>query len=535
MRETVHRSCQGLLNAVIPYALFSYTAVAVYYYILWALNDYPNEYREGAGLHLATLLAEGVNPFGNQAPDAFYYMYGFVPAMLAGPLYALTGSESLVILRLVSLIAILLTAAVVAASVWKFTNRSFPPLLAGLLMLHTGWVTHELVARPDQVGTLFYVAGAILLAYKSTISSAVVSALLITLAFYSKQYFIVCAGPLFIGALFINWRRGVIFATSLGVTLLVTVGLVQFAFPRYFCMVLLSYGATPTSLEHLFLQSREFRVSYWPLFLLCAIGLVAMWKSEGQSAQGKHASTNRVHTESVTSRSVSDKFLCLYWGIQMAFAALVLVYLGQNPGAFVTYFNQFLLMPLIMLSATASQSIIHKWYRVYLLYAVIFVSLFQTGMRLHFTESLTKDELSAWARASRLVADAGANVDLRSPLFVKEALRANLGVFSNGLQAHEWFLETYTSLKSSGSPILYLFPAAKEMAESSEVYVRKSTALLSSGAAALVVTDNFIADQEAVLLAEGYSIVEELPLRSGSQGWLVRFWQKPGEPSAIRQ
>ena len=532
---TTCRFCQSLLNRAIPYSLVAYAVLAINNYIYWTLNKYPNEYREGAGLHLTALLAQGVNPFGNQAPDSFYYMYGFVPAMLAVPFYALTGSEGFLILRIVSLMAIMLTAAVVALSVYKFTNRSFPPLLAGLLMLHTGWATHEIVARPDHVGTLCYVAGAILLAYKRSITSAVVSALLITLTFYSKQYFIVCAGPLFVGALFINWRRGVIFAISLGVALLVTVGLVQFAFPRYFCMVLLSYGATPTVLEHLFLQSREFLVSYWPLILLGGIGLTVTWKSEGQRDEAKHAGTNTARTGSNTSRCVPDKPLCLYWGIQMVFAVLVLMYLGQNPGAVITYFNQFLLLPLIMLSATASQSIIHKWYRAYLLYAVILISLFHTGLRLHFTKKLTEEELHAWERASRHVANARTDIDLRSPLFVQEALKGNLSFFNNGLQAHKWFLETYASLISSQSPLLYLFPAAEKMAQSSEAIIRKTAALPDSETATLVVTDTFLADQEATLLAKGYNMVEELPVRSGSQSWLVRFWRRQVKPSVIGQ
>ena len=509
------------LAKLIPIILAGYAVYAGYYYLNWLTNPYPNEYREAANLHLASLFTRGVNPFGADAPNTFFYMYGFFAGLLNVPFLCLPGCDGLVALRLASLTCLLATAGIVEWYVRRWAPPAWPKWLGFLLVLQTGWITHELIARPDQLGMLLYVCSALVLVCGRGKSTALLAAFLLVLSFYTKQYFILLGAPLFVGAIFTGWQRALAFGLGAGAILLVSFPVVDRVFPYYFSMAVLTYGPTGSEAHsnfwHLRQQIRFWGLTYWPLVLTLLLGCLQLLR---KSSSPEHA---EVLAPEKSDHDGQRHFW--FWLLQFVGGGVFLLYLGKNVGAFLTYFNQFLLVAAVILAALSFRYLLSDVVRFFLVLCIIAVSLFHVGRSFQFTMPLTAEEQENWRRAGSLVLQAGENIDLRTPLLAAQAIELDLPFFDNGLHAYEWLRKTHDSLAQSKSPLLTYFSSEELLAKLGEYQTARAKRLASSREL-LIVTDNFGPDKTEEIKGLGYEAFLELPLRSGGQYWQVRFWRK---------
>jgi hypothetical protein len=494
-----------------------------FHYFEWLKNPYPNEYREGAGLHATLLFSEGVNPFKEGAPPTFFYMYGFLYPLVASFFYKAVHTNGFLMLRLISISCLVVTSILVALRA-KQMGSAIPSLLIALVILKTGWITHELVGRPDQLAMLLSTICYILLTGSEKIFATTVAAGLLVLTFYTKQYFFFLGLPMMIGTAFFSLQRALTFGFVAIFLLVVSLICVDLIYPHYFPMTLLSYGAQPLSLKHLFRQTGDFFSNFWPLVFLCVFPLI-----RSPFSLATRSNTNRLYDTNALSWERMDSPNHLkFWSAQLVGGILLLILIGVVPGAWRTYFNQFLLVPLVFIAAALSSS----WRETRLFWlslcTLVIVSLLQVGRSersLYFTPPLTSAERKSWQEATDTALNCGEKIDIRSPLFVKTALENNLRFFQNGLQANEWLDLAYDGLKSRSPKIAQLFRHSETLLAAGKQYNEDRITAAQIGGGFVVCTDNVSIADEELLLHQGYQVFSQQTLRSGRQVWNVKFWR----------
>lgn len=514
-------------NIVAPFAirilLFLFAISAFGLYAVWLVNPFPNEYREGASLYAVNLMTQGINPFSEQAPESFFYMYGFIGPWMVSLVQRVLGDHGFLCHRLFSLACLTAAALVVEAEARRLSRGRFPRGMAFLLLLPAGWITHELVSRPDNLALLLFVLAATLLNRSRHWYGAVVPAVCILLSFYTKQYFVLMVVPMFVGALLVSWRKALVFGFVFTFLFFPSLVVVKAVFPHYFPMAVLAFGKSPLAWPHLARQCAAFGLFYWPLIVV-----VGWWAARAlprskftlEGFWNVNGPLMRI-TQSAAASSEREGSLASY-AVLLVVNSVLLIPLGANKGAVLTYFYQLLLPPLILLASAAFSRDFR--FRPGLLYCVCFFSVFHMGGFYAFTPPLAAAERQAWREAEALIASAGRSAKLESALFVGPALKNEVACFDCGLFAAEWLSKSYESLQEKRSFLRTLFPSAPDLIERCGSYTSACAETLHSGGFSLVVTDQYRATDDKTLLRLGYTKVKTLRLRSGRQVWPVDFW-----------
>jgi len=519
--------------------MISFSIYAAFHYAVWLFNPFPNELREGISLEIVSLMAKGINPFSNESPDSFFYVYGFVGSWLITLLQKIFGEHGFILHRFVSLLCILVSAGLVEMQARRISDNRFPKWLAFLMMLSSGWIfSSELIARPDHLALLIYILTVVLLVNSKHAFSCIIAALLTVLTFYTKQYFILMSVPMFLGMLMVNMRLAFIYGFAFAGFFLGSLFAVQWIYPHYFPMAFLTYGilGSSSSLFHLVKQMAVFSLFYWPLLLFVTIGLILLFRNCSIIFSG-FTSLNKPFFK-IQAPIISDDrrmTVIIFYCALFFTTSLILCWIGTNQGAILSYFYQLLLMPIIILTSALYFILDNRERRQkQFLYAVCIFSLIHLGGFYNFTKPLSNNEKLAWRDAEALLAQSGSNICILSPLFVKYALNHNVIDFDPGHDYGGWLRASYRELEQKQSPIRNLFPNAKQLIEKYDRYIRLRAMKVNSGAFDLLVTDQSDGLQSTYKL--GYVKIKKMQLRTGGQTLGVDFWKrKKASPSQIYQ
>jgi hypothetical protein len=504
--------------------MYIFALLAATLYTIWLLNPFPNEYREGASLFIVRLFADGQNPFSNNSPPSLFYMYGFLAPWIISLFDRVFGDHGFFIHRLLALIWLLAAALIVEFEARRLDGGGFPRWLAFLLMFPAGWISHELISRPDNLALVLFVASSVLLARLSHWLAPVAAAVCILLSFYTKQYFVLMTIPLFIASLLVCWRNAFIFGFSFALFFFPSLYVVNDVLPYYFPMALLAFGGTTTDFLHLLKQTAAFGFFYWPLLLLVGLAGVRWLRQHPSSWFNALTITNTLPVifggggKAVSPRLRSIRFYAAVFLINTSF----LVWLGLNDGAVMTYFYQLLLPPLIILSASVTFR--RERCRKASLYLICIISMLHLSGLYLFTLPLNEMERAEWSEAEALVDKHLNSVALHSPLFVRQALANKVECFDCGLFAVEWLRKAYDRLQVNRSFLACLFPSAPDLIERCDTYTKGCDLKMRKGEFTLIVT-GIVSDGEMEQLTQhGYRKAKEMRLRSGAQIWPVKFW-----------
>ena len=503
--------------------MYVFTFSTATLYMVWLLNPFPNEYREGASLFVVRLFTDGNNPFSNESPPSFFYMYGFLGPLAISLLDRAFGDHGFFIHRLLALIWLLGAALVVEFEARRLSEGVLPRWLAFLLMLPAGWISHELISRPDNLALLLFIASSVLLARFSHWSAPVAAAVCILLSFYTKQYFVLMTIPLFIASFLICWRSAFLFGFSFTLLFFPSLYAVNEALPYYFPMALLAFGGTTMDVLHLLKQAAAFGFFYWPLLLVILLAGIRWLRLQHNG--GHHgfavAAASLLRSKGRGSAPSKPQGIAFYFCVFFVNCVLLML-LGSNTGAVMTYFYQLLLPPLIILAA--STFCVDEKFRQTSLYLICIFSMFHLLGFYSFTSPLTSKEKAQWVKAESFINSHGSNVVLKSPMFVRSALKNEVEHFDCGLYAVDWLKESYNKLHLNRSPLLPFFPSAPELIQRGSEFTTARDLKLMSGACTLVVATS-VSDIEALQLRQhGFQKADEIHLRTGAQVWPVEFW-----------
>lgn len=167
--------------------------------ICTVFTNAPRELRDAANVAAAQRLAHMQNPYildVNQHFIEYINVYPPLNMLLAAFLHLLTGSNLYKVFYALDFIYIVITATVIACFIKKNFNTSlFVTLLSFSASLTLGWRTGFISTVPDHLGMLICI---ILLLCVHKNKSILLQAVLSILAFYSKQYFLAIAATVFL-------------------------------------------------------------------------------------------------------------------------------------------------------------------------------------------------------------------------------------------------------------------------------------------------------------------------------------------------
>ncbi|MFZ4395741.1 MAG: hypothetical protein ACOYOU_08965, partial [Kiritimatiellia bacterium] len=317
----------------------SFGLFALAHYIYWIVNPFPNEFREGVSLDIVNLLIRGINPFSPEAPPSFFYMYGFLNAWLIAGLGWLVDDNSYVLHRLISVTCTVASGVLIAWEVRRQTRSRVLTLLAFLLMLVTSRVNNEASARPDQLGLLVTVAGLVVANRVKRLWGVFLLAILVVVAFYAKQYFLILGVEIFVYLAVVNRIRALWFGVMSGLVLVGSLVLVNKVYPDYFAMTVLAFGGSGMSTKYMMRQFFSFGSYYFPLLVFSALSFRHLLRRENlciRPAVGDNPNSKLAPPiVEMANLGIARNWTVYHSSILVA--GLALLHLGQCDGAQMSY------------------------------------------------------------------------------------------------------------------------------------------------------------------------------------------------------
>jgi hypothetical protein len=506
-----------------------YLIWATAHYVYWIRNPFPNEFREGVSLDIADLMARRVNPFGPEAPGSFFYMYGFLNSWLVVGLGKLFGTNNYALHRLVSAACTVLAGLLIAWEVHRRCKSRVLSVLSFELMMVTSWVLNEANARPDQLGLLLSTAALVSAQRIRRAWGVALAALLTVAAFYAKQYFVIVGLEIFLYLLFLSKARALALAVVTSLLLIATVVLVDRMYPTYFAMTILAYGEQPGSVRHLLNQMTAFAAFYGPLLALAGVAFVRLFRGVKTSMTlrgwGRPLIVLSKRDALATTTALEAEWTVYHAGFIVG--GLALLWMGLNPGSFMSYFYQLLLPSTVVMGMAGLNTCCPARLRLPAVIMIICCSVFHYTGKYSFTAFLTADQEAAWSKAHAILdAQPHGEMYLGLPIFVDHALRRHVRYYQNGHTPwNELLVSAWDRLRARAPRIANaIFPMAPAIGEKYRRFNREIVEGISAGKFGLVVTGSDRMAGSDAALAREYLLLDTLKLSTGRQEITCEFW-----------
>ena len=198
---------------------------------------YPKELLEPSNIMLTNQLLEGKNPYAlsvlSDKVPGVNYDYAFLGSLIAAAISKITGCSAITAHFCISLFSILATGVLGFLTVRDQTRTTVAPCLASILFMFCHWRFGYISAAPDDLGLFFFVLTLYLAACPQIRNKPVICAIGITLCFYTKQYFVFVAVPVFIYMLLHSRREALkLFAWTVAINA-VAAALITLSWPLY--------------------------------------------------------------------------------------------------------------------------------------------------------------------------------------------------------------------------------------------------------------------------------------------------------------
>ena len=546
-----------LVLNIIAFAVFLYT----FFFLLSILRlsfEYrhiPNEYREAANFDLTLTFLNGINPY------ALDTLRGNVPACVFqyGPLFSLLTAGIHFILPFIDIFtlhylvafACVLAAGLMAAVIaYEQAQTLMPSACVFLFTIACTWRYGYINAVPDTLGVtvlvlIFFIETRNSIKGKDFYEAALSVALL-----YIKQYFVIISLSLFIYKLISDKKAWVRFSISGLFLLAVSIFIINYTCPLYFTYTLLivhgvsgqSVAASHPLFSFVSLPKAGLSGSFlagvipsageasglpstgWAFEILQLKSLISIFVFVfiGMIAGVIRAFASR------TPRYISSRLFVIH----SAVAFMALLFLGQNDGAWLSYYLQ-LLMPSVLIYSFVSveKDVMDNGSKKYakalyliLMFLMVMYTTYKMDSRLPYFEK-SSEALSEWEKAYRYCDSYASEGEIlyRAPLGIN-ALSNRRYLYDNGheMAIHQEFLDEYNS------SLFYqkLFPYGGRLMEQHIRYreemrqkvLRHEYSLVMSTA-----TDGELVEQKD-LEAGGYIKMDTLRLDMGWAYYDVDFW-----------
>ena len=479
--------------------------LAVLFIFTWAWKAFhllqvphPAEYRDLATIQLTQLFSRHVNPYSSANNPPFFYLYGFLFSLVVSPLARLAGSELVLLHKIVTLLCVLCASFLASLEVRRNTRSLLLQTFCFALMLMTGWNNAPFIVRPDSFGLLLTLLIPFILRRNDSYPAIALCAVLTIAAFYTKQYFLFIAAPVFVYVLLKDWRKAAFFIAASSVLAAGSVFLVRAVFPGFFYASLVAQAnSVGGPIRHLLLQSLAFARRTWPLFLLMCYPLVKRGEESG---------------------------LRIYY-LVFATAAACLFFIGTNTGAWLSYYYQLALPSMSIIGLSMLARVQRGLYQAIFLLLIAAASLFNVPKNFQFFPAPRKENKATWERAYALLDRHKSPQMLLSPVFADYTCRNSLEPVDNGNT------EYYENLRISKNTLtmrilgVLLPDIAAQFGRYAAWRAMLSRNVQEQEYTIIAVTKNYhpLVDQDD--LEKFYRRIDEANLQlAGEKSWPIEFW-----------
>ena len=536
--------------AVILYTLFFIISICR---ISFLGRHIPNEYREAANFDLTLTFLKGINPYAlgtlNDTVPACVFQYGPLFSLITAGVYmAVPFADIFSLHYIIAFICIMAAALMATIVVYENTETILSPACAFLFMTACTWRYGYINAVPDTLGItllvlIFFIETRKNLHGKEYIEAAVSVALL-----YTKQYFIIIALSLFIYKLITDKKAWIKLSLSGILILCASIVIVNITCPLYFTYtILIVHGVSGQSVA-----------ATHPLFSGISIpgtAIISLTAAETAAEEANGLPSSGWAFEIMQLKSLISIFMFVFAGmiagIARAFAEkkprfnasrlfvihsgvafIALLYLGQNDGAWLSYYLQLLMPPVIIYTIISTEKdVLNEEQkkgasRAFFLLMILMVmyTTYKTDSRLPYFEK-SAEVMADWEKAYGYC-DAYASsgeILYRAPLGIN-ALANDRYLYDNGheMAIHQRFLDEY-----NGS-LFYqkLFPYGGRIMEQHIQYRGIMKEKVFDHEYSLVLTTATDGDlvSEEDLKNGGYIKIDTIPLDMGWAVYDVDFW-----------
>ncbi len=567
---------KNIMNAI-GILIFAYAFILIIFIGRTSLADisFPNEYREAANIQLTMEFLKGNNPYSLSAYSGpvpgLIYVYGPLYSLFTALFCLVFPADVIFMHYLVTFVCVIAGAVLAAYMTYEKTEYLAAPAAVFLFTVTCNWRYGYINAVPDAFALtlmilIFFVSTRKDFRFKDTLL-----AVLSVLTYFAKQYFLIVAVSVLIYRFICSRKKALSLFLQTLIISAVTFIIVSLICPLYFTYtVFMAHGPFGMSNEqfsrlYAYVKEEEAEDRYYEEKAKAEeAGEVpeGTLKKEGETLTNKSENTDPgsgFSYEIMQLRSLGGMFIFIFlWAaagmileikdrlkhrkepeffyiIHMVIAFAALVYLGQNNGAWLSYYLQLLMPAVIIYSFIIQDRLIAekdglvKNILIAGLVLTVSFTAYRTGTRLKIYKK-TDEQIKAWEKAYELVSAAEEKGDVYfvPPLGFK-ALSDGQYLYNNGhnMVVNIQFLMEYNSTPWEQK----LFPHAGMVINShydEQMNIRKKAE--NGGYGMVTLIDGMDMDYDrldmADLMKAGYKKEEEILLYSGRLSYNVQFWTK---------
>lgn len=547
------------------YQLINILAIPIIIYTIYLLvsilsstihySSFPNEFREAANIQMTQAILDGNNPYSletlESAVPGVFYLYGPLFSLCVA-FFALFLPIDLVLLHyLVTFAAMILSAALLAIIVSDHSYSITAPCIAFLFTIMCHWRYGYVYAAPDSFGLMILILILFLLTRKPFKLCPLITAFLTVALFFTKQYYALFAVIGFLFFLFRSKKDALKYALDGILISLVAFLIMQWKFPLFWTYTLyfikgpgLGVSKSSSGTTYNMLQISYLGGMFFFLFLVVAFDFlrIFIWKrcirlqfNIRELKQPLIKITTLNDEQTYGRRRVSIDIL--FW-IQLVISALCLQYLGRNNGAWISYYLQLFMPPLIILSITSldnylqtdilslrsrhSRFMLIGYFCFYLLF--LSVTIVKTNSRLVVNE-MNAEEKDNWEKAYTLLNQYCDNEMYYLPVLAYHGFEHEQYMYNTGQPFV--ITEKYLDKHRKNTTAQILFPHAEEIMEQHLNYRKEICEKVERGDYSLIMNmkDTDVVFTEKQLMNQ-YQKETTLSLCTGNWSWDIDFWTR---------
>ena len=495
--------------------------------------DIPNEYREAANVLLTKELMSGENPYSLSSLEGelpgFIYLYGPLYSCITAVIASVFRVNIVFIHYIVTLICMIFSGIFAGKIVLKYSRSYTAPICAFLFLLVCHWRYGFVNAVPDSMALMFMMMTLYFLLLDDFKYKAPACAALTLALFFTKQYFLLVAGTVFI-YLFIyerkNALRYVLYCVILAAASALIITLTCPLFWTY--TIYLAKGPGSGVADHVTKNGVKVTSGSYNLQQIMSVGGLFLFFFVAEAVGVVASAVKKKYTK-------ADVLMVIH----LAVSGICLVgYLGKNGGAWLSYYLELFIPALV----TGALIMVEKLTDLYLshpvwsgkktfLAALLFSYMLLAGFTIMRVEQrlpktpMDEEDYEAWSMAKLYTEIYSDGEEYLYPLLAYYGIENGQYIYNSGqpFVVSEKFYNKYLESEAAQK----YFPYAGDIFEQHLNYRKDIRAMVLGGDYSLV---TYIPDYEAdeVFTAEDlkhkYYLEDTLTLRTGRQLWDVEFW-----------
>lgn len=390
--------------------------------------QYPREYRDGAMIDIADQFNKRVNPYNIENSLPHTYVYGFVSPFIDSIIKRFVSFNLVQIHLFVSFTSVLVICLLVGVEIFISTRNINFTLVSLALILNYNVVN----LRPEPLAIALTVLALFVVSNSEVLTMAKIASLslIAVVLFFIKPYFVILFGVLMVYFIFNESKKNlmylVVYFTSL---ILISILFINAIFPLYFSNTIINNlnMFNTHKVSWMIKQSVDFSKFNWLIILSSVITIIFGFLGKF------NFKFNFKESDKPLVSVVSNPLENIYFIYAFISAFALTMSLGQHTGTYMTYYNQLLVISLLVFSITYGFRLLSEYTFKELVYILfLFLFIFEYSNFLNVPKIDHNKDNQTWNQAIDYIDKHDPQNAYLSPHFATEAVLRGWPVYDNG-------------------------------------------------------------------------------------------------------